>query len=196
MVSLEDYLSPTGITAFHMLLTSITMFVVFYVRLDFASVVIVICALVYPMGDNVQGILYGHLSFLNMSTLRWGMLPCLLFYSLSAIPYMVAGRSQAVPLEYYILLLILEGILYYAARQRLLGIMPSVWLAFILMCTYLHHGPYGWIQHMIAHPQQQYAAYFFRGFMEQALPLFTVFLLCVAFGTPKEEEEHTKKKEE
>jgi len=190
---LERHLTPPGIAAFNIILTSVVMFCIHFFETSLFYSIPIITTLIYiikPM--SVTHILYGHWSFLRLTTLQWGILPCMLFYVVSAFPYIfiktrLAHTYPLLPVEQFVGLLIAEGVLYYAATRH--G-KTSLYGVLLLVCSYAHNGPYGWIIHMEEHNAGRCLLF---GFLEMMLPSLVVILLTATLGTRAERPQEEKK---
>lgn len=131
-----------------MLITGIAMFGIHSLSVAYYYALPIIVILVLQCGKHVSHLTYGHLSFMNfVGGFQWGLLPSILFYGLSMIPYIYTKDAQnargETTIMVYTILLVLEGVFFFMATRLKTKEIPLVGM---LYCSYLHAGPYLWLK--------------------------------------------------
>lgn len=161
------------------------MFAAIFMPPLYAILVIIVLVAVCGNETRITSVAYGHLAIMNLSTLSWGMLPCMMFYGASSFPYLfVRGNTwlgSPLPLENLVALLILEGFFYYASSVKLFEsvLSHSTYLVAILLCSYGHKGPFGWLVYIEDMSPGDVTVWMM---LEAMLPLLVCILLRLVFG--------------
>lgn len=141
---LDPYMTQQGQALVKMLITGLVMFGIHSWSLDYYYALPIIVILVLQCGKHASHLAYGHLSLMNfVMGLQWGLLPCLLFYALSMIPYIYMEGVEKINVMMYTILLVLEGLFFFMATRIKTKEIP---LVAMLYCSYLHGGPYLWLK--------------------------------------------------